>query len=327
VRRLGAALAGLLVLAACGSSEADRASSSSSTSTSTTLATLDRYVERARIPAEEPAAMALDRDGSLLIGERRSGRILRVGSEQLDTARPTSEPVARVDVATEGQQGLLGLAVTPDGSLLAGMTRPGPGPARQVVVRVVPDGEPEPVWIGPVAADEAIGGRLAVTPEGRVLIGLGDFLRGPAGEFEPDEPYSKLLSLDPAGPPDQEPVVVSEGWYNPFAFAVAPDGAVWVADNAPGDTPERIGRGDGGPVREMDRERAPSGLAVLGEDELAVCGFVSGVLELVPIVDGEVREPTELLADRCRLGVLPLGDGALAVALDDAVQVLELRNP
>ena len=322
VRHLGAALAVLLVLGACGSSEADPSS------TSTTLRTLDRYVERARIPAEEPAALALDRDGSLLIGERRSGKILRVSSEQLDTARPTSEQVARVDVATEGQQGLLGLAVTPDGSLLAGMTRPGPGPARQVVVRVVPDGEPEPVWIGPVAADEAIGGRLAVTPEGRVLIGLGDFLRGPAGEFEPDEPYSKLLSLDPAGPPDQEPVVVSEGWYNPFAFAVAPDGAVWVADNAPGDTPERIGRGDGaGPVREMDRERAPSGLAVLGEDELAVCGVVSGVLELVPVVDGEVREPTELLADRCRLGVLPLGDGALAVALDDAVQVLELRSP
>lgn len=333
-RRRLVVLAAALVVAAspgCGSGP-DEEPATGDPATGDAARRLDRYRDGPRIAADEPAAMAVGADGSLYIGELRTGRVLRVPPDELDPAgataeEPVAEEIAVLEVATEGQQGLLGLAVTADGDLLAGMTRAEPAPARQVVVRVVPGGDPDPVWVGPAVADEAIGGRIATTPDGRVLIGLGDFLRGPADGFGRDEPYSKLLSLDPDGPPEQEPLVVSEGWYNPFAFAVAPDGAVWVADNAPGDTPERIGRGDGGgPLRDMRDERAPSGLAVLGGDELAVCGVVSGLLELVPIVGDGVGAPEGVLADPCRLGVLALSDGRLAVALDDAVQILEPRR-
>lgn len=319
----------LLVVVACGSdgSGSSERSEPDPTTAPAPVIVSDRFRPSGFIDADEPAALALSPDGDLLIGERRTGRILAVAAGQLQASSPAATEFARVDVATEGQQGLLGLVVLADGTVLAGMTRPDDDDPRQVVVSIAPEGEVpggvQPIWIGPPAAPEAIGGRLALTADGRVLIGLGDFLRGKASSFDPDEPYSKLLSLDPAGPPDQEPVVVSEGWNNPFAFTVAPDGAVWIADNAPGEVSERIGRGDGrGPLTEMDVERAPSGLAVLGPDELAVCGVVSGLLELVPVADGEAKQPTDVLAEPCELGVLALPGGGLAVAEYGGVTIL-----
>ncbi len=336
-----------LIAAACGGDDASTSTTAGDPSTTPSLPTSDRFAQTGVIDAVDPAAMAVTPSGDLLIGELRSGRILTVPAEQLAAEAPASSEFARLDVATEGQQGLLGLAVTADGTVLAALTRPDPGAPRQVVVRVVPGVEPEPVWIGPEAATDAIGGRLAMLPDGRVLLGLGDFLRAKAETFGPDEPYSKLLSLDPAGPPDQQPEVVSAGWNNPFAFTVAPDGSVWIADNAPGDRRERIGRGDdGGPVVDQDGERAPSGLAVLGGDaegagddtgdeagggtgdgvdELALCGFVSGRLELIPVVDGTVQDASAVLAEPCRLGVLALPGGRLAVAVDDGVRILTPR--
>jgi hypothetical protein len=100
---------------------------------------------------------------------------------------------------------------------------------------------------------------------------------------------------------------------------------VWVADNAPGDTAERLGRGNGvGSVIELaPPERAPSGLAVLGPGELALCGYLSGIVELVVVSPlGEVAQPSEVLAAPCRLGVVALRGGGLAVAGLDEVRLL-----
>ena len=118
--------------------------------------------------------------------------------------------------------------------------------------------------------------------------------------------------------------MLSSGWNNPFAFAVTPGGAVWVADNSPGERPERIGRGDGqgSPVALSPPERAPSGLAALSDDELVVCGVLSGRAELIEVRDGRTLAPSEVLADPCRLGVVVLPGGGLAVAVDDGVRLL-----
>ena len=99
------------------------------------------------------------------------------------------------------------------------------------------------VWTGPPSATLADGGHLALDRRGRLLIGIGD-LQQPTRIDDAAYPNGKILALDPAGPAGQRPTILSAGWNNPFAFAVAPDGRVWVADNSPGKRPERIGRGD-----------------------------------------------------------------------------------
>jgi glucose/arabinose dehydrogenase len=322
VRRLAAVVATCLLAsyaASCSSGDGD----DPATTTTEAAPRDDRFTDTGFVPADQPAALAVAPDGSLLIGELDSGRILRVASDQLDRDRPEATEYARLDVATDGQQGLVGLVGLDDGIVLAGLSQRVGDEVLQRIVQVVPGGDPVAVWDGPVAADQAVGGRLAVAADGRVLIGLGDFLEGSADSFGPDEPYSKLLSVDPAGPADQTPQVVSSGWNNPFAFTVGPDGAIWVADNSPGEVPERIARGDReGPSVDLSGQRAPSGVVVLGTDELAVCGYLSGQLELVPLREGVPGEPTAVLSESCTLGVLALGGGRLAVAAEDGVHLL-----
>lgn len=314
-------VAAVLMLALAAGCTRDRASDRGGEgSLSTTVPEQDpRAPESGRFKVDEPAAMAVGPDGSLYVGERRSGRIVRVPADQVGRERPVADEVARVDVATEGQQGLLGLAVLPDGTLVAGASVPGP-PARQSLVRFPAGGGPaEVVWSGPMVVEQAIGGRVAVAPDGRVVMGLGSFERDPV-----EAPYGSLLSLDPAGPATQDPVAVSSGWNNPFAFAFSPDGRLWVADNSPGDVAERIGRGDGaGPVTELEGVRAPSGLAVPAADRLVVCGYVSERLEEFTVAaDGTVGEGRTLAP--CRLGVVALGDGQVAVAGEGEVTIRTL---
>ena len=271
--------------------------------------------------------MAVGPDGSLYLGERRSGRILRVAADQLrkrppgptaaaGTAATAAAPavraateVATVVVATEGQQGLLGLAVEDDGALLVGATVPGPPPHQSLLRIRSGGGRPEVVWSGVPAVQQAIGGRVAIGADGGVVMGLGSFERDPA-----TPPYGSLLRLDPTGPADQAPVVLSSGWNNPFAFTVGADGVLWVADNSPGAVPERFGRGDGS-VRPVDLAgiRAPSGLAEVGPGRFLLCGYVSERLQEVRVApDGGTQVGTAV--GGCRLGVVALPGGDLAVA-------------
>ena len=272
--------------------------------------------------AAEPVSPLVEADGAVLYAERRTGRVRRVDPD----GRLDPEPVAEVAVvAGDGdQRGLLGLARLPDGALVVAATRAADG--RLVVEQVAP--ERRLVWEGPSSADLANGGHLAVAADGSLLLGVGDLQEDRALADDPDVANRKVLALDPAGPPDQEPEVLSTGWNNPFALAVAADGTPWVADNSPGpDEPERVGRadrpaadaaalevGDGGQV-------APSGLADLDDGRLALCGYLAGaVLELA--VEGGTAEPTgRVLARPCATGVAVLADGRLVTTTLDAVWV------
>jgi hypothetical protein len=308
--RLGG-LAAAITLAACGGDD----SGGSGGSGGGILLDVEATVEFEA--GTEPVALAPLADGGALVGERRTGAI-----RQMSADGDLTEPMAQVAVQAgeNDQRGLLGLAVDGD-RIYSAWTRASDG---HIVVAELTNDAERLVWEGPASSDRANGGHLALLQDGRLVIGIGD-LQDPDQVTDPDAPNGKLLALDPAGPPNQEPTTLSEGWNNPFAFVVTRSGALWVADNAPGDDPERIGRGD----RRTDRValpgmRAPSALVELGPGRLGLCGYLDGQLTLVEIDNGQ---PTvgDTLAEGCRTGAVSLGDSRLAVSDGERVRILVIR--
>lgn len=273
-------------------------------------------------PASEIlAALAPLQGGGLRAGELRSGRIIDVlGSG----GRRLTEPrlIARIRVSTGGQRGLLGLTVDRRERTFAAYTNA----ARRLVVDQVAPGPARRVWDGPQSATLANGGHLEVSADGReLLVGIGDLQRR-ATNPDPQGAAGTLLALDPDGPPSQKPRTLSRGWNNPFAFTTLPGGGVLVADNAPGVRPERLARADagGGPPRAVTTlrgRRAASGLAALSDDEVALCGVVSGRLERFR---ADARERWRSAGDlgACRYGVAVLEDGRVAVSDDEGIRIV-----
>lgn len=274
--------------------------------------------------AAEPVAPLAEADGSFLYAERLTGVVRRVDPAGV----LLDEPVATV--ATRGtagdQRGLLGLRRDRSGRLFAAWTRADDD--RLVVGELLDDGEHRLVWEGPPSSDLANGGHLDLLPDGELLIGVGD-LRQP-GELaeDPEAPNRKLLAIDPDGPPDQMPRVVSSGWNNPFAFVVAPDGTIWVADNTGGEGPERIGRGDRPAAEAIPLDPAgdagalaPSGLVVLGDGRLGMCSFLRGELLEIDIARDQPALTGTVIASGCRTGVTRAPDGRVVMSGADALLV------
>lgn len=264
----------------------------------------------------DPVALVSLGDGRLAVGERRTGRILAVDVSGRDPR--TLLATVDVDPSIKGQRGLLGLASIGE-DLYASWTRAADG--RLVVARVL-RGPQRLVWEGPLSADLANGGHLAVDAQGQILIGIGD-LQEPKRVADPSAPNGKLLALDPAGPPDQRPQVRRGGWNNPFAFALD-QGQVWVADNAPGGRLERIGRGSGtAPLVDLPGERAPSALVNLGTHRLGLCGYLTGDLVEVHL-DPNPELGRVLVKGQCRTGAAEVSDGRVAVSDGETVRIVKL---
>lgn len=259
-----------------------------------------------------PAAMAALPGGGLLYGERLTGRVVRVARDG------ATEVIGQVRVSTEGEQrGLLGLAVRDD-QVFVSFTEPS---GRLQVERL--DGGV--VWEGPPSETRANGGRIAFASDGTLVIGVGDLLDAEAA-VDPTAPNGKMLALDPDGAPDQQPVIVSSGWNNPFAFAFAPDGTLYVADNVGGAGDERLAIGNQGsrPVvlATFPPDSVPSGIAVTEDGALAVCTYLERALRIYRIVDGIAQPDAEPLATDCSIGVVALADGTLAYADERTIRVL-----
>lgn len=256
-----------------------------------------------------PALAALP-DGDLLVGFLQTGVVWRVPRDG-----PPRRAYPRLRVSTSGQRGLLSLAVL-DGHVYAAWTTPG---RRLVVGRLRRAAAPVIVWRGVTTMQLANGGHLSAMPGGRLAIGIGDRQAG--------RPVGRMLSLRPGGPAGQAARTLSTGWNNPFAFTFTSDGRLWVADNAPGRAPERLARGDtgGAPLADVSvltRRPAPSGLAAIGRDELALCGVVSATLDRYVLAGGRWRR-TGTIARGCRYGVVRLADGRLAFSADDGVRMVD----
>ena len=267
------------------------------------------------LDAARASALVVTRGGELLAGELETGVIVSSSSRTM--------PPARLKVATGGQRGLLGLAADRRGRVYAAYTRRGD---RRIVVDRIAPGSIRRIWTGPRSADLANGGHLAIAPDGRLVIGIGD-LQQPARRADPHAPNGKLLALRTNGR-NQRPAVLSSGWNNPFAFVFTPDGRLWVADNSPGRRPERLARGDlGGPpqeVSELTRKTAPSAIAAISPTELAICGFVSETLDRYRLAQGRWRF-AETIARGCRYGVVGLPRARLAFSDGRTIRTVSAR--
>ncbi len=142
---------------------------------------------------DAPWGLAVLPDGkSALVGERTTGRILRVA--------PLQDPVLVAQISgldAGGDGGLLGLALSPhyveDGLLYAYVTTP----ADNRILRIAPGDTPKPIFTGIPRGAIHNGGRMAFGADGYLYIATGDAgAAAAAGSLA-----GKVLRLDEFGRP------------------------------------------------------------------------------------------------------------------------------
>ena len=171
-----------------------------STATATTVARADGPMADAVSVASVatglsvPWGVAFLPDGSGLVSERTTGRIL-----QLD-GRGGAVEVQILDSADRGEGGLLGLAVSPgyaqDGLVYAYLTTNDDNR----VVRFRLGEEPRPVLTDIPASSNHNGGRLAFGPDGFLYVTTGD-AQSTSRSQDPDSLGGKILRITPDGDP------------------------------------------------------------------------------------------------------------------------------
>jgi glucose/arabinose dehydrogenase len=250
-------------------------------------------------------------DGSALVSERDSGRILRLGP-----GRPPTEAGAVPGVVAAGEGGLLGLAMSPDGTAVFAMHT---ADRDNRVVRMSWDGRrlgpASPVLTGIPKGQIHNGGRLAFGPDGLLSIATGD-AGEPARAQDAGSLAGKILRVAPDGSvPGSNPLpgspVYSLGHRNVQGLAFDGSGRLWASEFGAKDVDElnlivpggNYGwpqvEGPGGAPQFIDPAVAwsptatasPSGIAV-AEGSVWVASLRGGTLFQVPVgPDGTAGAP------------------------------------
>ena len=140
-------------------------------------------------------------DGTAIVGERATGRILALAvADDGSVAEP--EALRTIDIADTGEGGLLGLAVSPDyaddGTVFIYYTTDSDN--RIARLSLESDAAPEPIVTGIPAGPDNNGGALEFGPDGFLYAATGD---GGVGDHaqDPDSLGGKILRLTPTGEP------------------------------------------------------------------------------------------------------------------------------
>ena len=264
---------------------------------------------------EAPWGLAFQPDGSALVSERDSGRIVRVGDGEV-------LPVGTVEgVDAGGEGGLLGIAVAPtfeqDRLVYAYYTAEDDN--RVVAMRYDGRdlGEQRVILDGIAKSGIHNGGRIAFGPDGYLYVATGD-AGDPQSSQDRDSLNGKILRITPQGRPapgnpfDNSPVW-SLGHRNVQGLAWDAQGRLWASEFGQNTYDElnliEKGRNYGWPLVEGrggdDRfaeprvvwspaEASPSGIAVAG-GAVYVAGLRGSRLWQVPTTGG--REPRDFFAD------------------------------
>jgi glucose/arabinose dehydrogenase len=186
-----------------------------------------------------PAAFTATPNGDrILYGERSTGRI-----RSLNPTTGTSTPFFTVpNVATAGDQGLLGLALHPsypmDGRLWAFVTRDVSGTAKNQLVRINADGSGFTVLRSFPTAELRDGGHIMFGPDGKLYVVVGDN-ESPGLAQNLAVLAGKVMRLNadgtvPSDNPRAGSPVIGYGFRNSFGFTFDPqNGRLWATDNGP----------------------------------------------------------------------------------------------
>lgn len=244
------------------------------------------------------------REGTALVSERDSARILELAPDG------TSRPIGNVDgVAGSGEGGLLGLAVDDQGRLYVYST----GAEENRIQRFDVTGSPGSLALGEAvtildgipSASYHDGGRLAFGPDGMLYATSGD--AGQADQAQDvDSLGGKILRMNadgevPEGNPFEGSLVYSYGHRNPQGLAWSKDGTMFATEfgqntwdelniitagaNYGWPTVEGIADAEGftDPVQQWTPEMAsPSGMTHL-DGTLFIANLRGSVLRAVPV--------------------------------------------
>jgi glucose/arabinose dehydrogenase len=174
---------------------------------------------------ESPWGLTFRPDGSALVSERDTGRIVEIRDGR------ATEVATVPGVRHRGEGGLLGIALSPDGWLYAYHTTAGDN--RIVRLRPGSAAPPEVLVTGIPAAGNHNGGRLAFGPDGHLYAGTGDAGRKSRAQ-DRDDLGGKILRMTPdGGPAPGNPfgtLVWSYGHRNVQGLGWASDGTMYASE-------------------------------------------------------------------------------------------------
>lgn len=278
-----------------------------------------------------PWGLATLADGSALVSERDTGRIVRIEDDGA-----AAEATRIAEAAPDGEGGLLGVAVDPTGTwLYAYVTTTSDNRVIRMPLDDL-DGPREDILTGIPKAGIHNGGRIAFGPDGMLYVATGD-AAAPELAQDTQSLAGKVLRVDaeggvPADNPFPGSPVWSLGHRNVQGLAFDSQGRLWATEFGSNDADElnliKPGANYGWPIVEgMGEDPAyvnpqaqwsptslasPSGLAIV--DDVAYVASLRGeVLWQVPLVGDRAATPIALnLGDLGRLRTVEaLPDGSL----------------
>jgi glucose/arabinose dehydrogenase len=186
-----------------------------------------------------PTGLVVLGDGSAIVGERETGRLVQVFADRA----PSRELMTLPGVDTTGDGGLLGLALSPtyleDGLLYAYVSTA----TDNRVVRFPLGGTPNPVLTGIPRGATDNGGGLLFGADGSLFIGTGD-TGNPALAADPHSLAGKVLRIDTFGRAVGASPVYSYGHRDVTALCVnaTPGGGatVYATDDNAGAGPDEL---------------------------------------------------------------------------------------
>lgn len=196
-----------------------------------------------------PTALRFTPDGDIIFTEKGTGQVRKIVGGVLEP-----DPIFNVSVNSDGERGLLGLALDPNyaSNKFVYIFYTKSGGTENEVLRFT-DGvspNPTPIVSGLPANNTHNGGRLQFGPDGNLYVTLGD-VGDSANAQSNSTPAGKVLRYTSSGSiPGDNPIggnpLYSKGHRNCFGLAIDPDsGQVFVSENGP-DCDDEVNRVEAG---------------------------------------------------------------------------------